>query len=1618
MRKRGIKKRFMSLLLCLVMVITMIPVTGKVEAKAATAQDITEKISSMQSTYDQKYWNRGVSAWNSLCDPGQSLSNSKCGGKCTSNNYRGSTQCAGFAGWIGDYIFGQGSPYSKWEKYVNGNTSNLCIEPGDIVRMNGHSAMVWKIENINGIEYAKFIQAYGDSGCKIDFNYFNRNKKISSLQYIRKNCKHIYKHPGGTIWTSDISNANSSIIFTNMITPTGNLSQGQMFGLYGTISSTYKLSSVRAEILNSAGQAVQSKTVTPNSTSYSMRGAINNAMIFNNLSAGSYTFRVTVTDIKGYSKNYDSGFSVGSAPIPNINVSSIWGGASVSMSASEGTIYYTLDGSNPTTGSSRYTGSFNLTNSACIKAITERNGGISQIQTVNVEVPRLSAPTINTEMGNDAMVVSIGTDAGASVYYTLDGSTPNMSSQPYIGAFSVKDAVTVKAISVKYGCANSTVSTGSVVVKEPATPTLSVSGSSKIATGDAVKVTWNKQTVAYSYIARLYQNDTQLEEQEVRGTSCAFKLPSAGDYTITVEAKNFKGTSEASYPPVAVSAIDPSTVTFCDYDGTVLSSQQVRYGYNAEVPATNPSRRGYDFKRWDNNAIYKAVTEDVTATAEYSKKKYIVKFVDQNGNSYAGQQEVLFDEAVTLPQDPTIDKVGYAFMGWKCISNDTESALDYEHVDANMTLQAVFDWGNKDFPVVANITKANQEDASSYKVSVDLTNWPDAKTYCRMLVTLKTSQGKMLKTITKDVALDAGQTTTLDDITLVSDKVATQVEVNILGLDEETRQKTGGAYAEAKNAQTTSYANTMWSDWSTNPAPAGTTVETKKMYSYRDKAYTSSGSDSLSGWTQYGSPTANYGEWSGSYATANNPGNSDTVRVTSEKTYFNWYHYCCNYYSNKNNVDSISYGSGKHYYHTTTTDYWLNKLNMGDKGNNQAYGGKGNVGGCSAGFYAWFYAGEYKHYIYQTRSKSYTYYYYRWGDWTPFSDTYVAPTGDREVREQTYYRYLINLATPSDGEDNSGDVFTESGNLSKTGMDLNGKHANILVYKSTNNDPTENQLEYVGQTVIGEANAYAFNFVPKESPTEAESNYIVALAIEGQTSLYNIDVIYADKPQYKITFYDINGEVISEDTVEENGSAQVPEAPEVEGYTFVGWDKDTTNVQADRAITAMYKPNQYSIVYVDWQTGTIDMVQVAHGETLPAPVAEDQTGKSFLGWDKILDGITTATDNMILQAKYDIKNCKVTFVDENGAVISEQDVPYGEAAKAPAALTVEGKKFLGWSTDHEWWHATADMTVEPILAFTDTAATPSYTLEDTYLGGMLTINAAKGQKVYYKLELQGDEETAIDEEDTQDSSESTSVSDNTVSDEDTAEEWEEYTEGILLPCSGTVSFYATADNMNDSEIVEVEYTYKEVENPYTKTANICVPQVTAKAGETVSVPIMMKKNPGIMGIGLQIKYDPAVFSNITLQADKVFKDGTFTYNVLEEENTVLVYWSSTENVTETGTMFTVSMTVAKDTDETSGLFDLTYSQEDTFNDNWDDVKVKIEAEDIGIGDIVYGDANDDGLVNNKDVAFIACYLVRKNELSENGLKAADVNADGRVDNKDVAKLARYLVGKETSIGGK
>ena len=57
------------------------------------------------------------------------------------------------------------------------------------------------------------------------------------------------------------------------------------------------------------------------------------------------------------------------------------------------------------------------------------------------------------------------------------------------------------------------------------------------------------------------------------------------------------------------------TVTFVDYDGTILSSDKVHYGTAATAPE-DPSRDGYNFSGWDKD--YSNVTDDMTITAQYT----------------------------------------------------------------------------------------------------------------------------------------------------------------------------------------------------------------------------------------------------------------------------------------------------------------------------------------------------------------------------------------------------------------------------------------------------------------------------------------------------------------------------------------------------------------------------------------------------------------------------------------------------------------------------------------------------------------------------------------------------------------------------------------------------------------------------------------------------------------------------------------------------------------------------------------------------------------------------------------------------------------------------------------
>jgi hypothetical protein len=60
------------------------------------------------------------------------------------------------------------------------------------------------------------------------------------------------------------------------------------------------------------------------------------------------------------------------------------------------------------------------------------------------------------------------------------------------------------------------------------------------------------------------------------------------------------------------------TVTFVDWDGKVLSTQNVEHGKSAVAPP-KPSREGYTFTGWDID--FSNVTDDMTVTAQYEKEE-------------------------------------------------------------------------------------------------------------------------------------------------------------------------------------------------------------------------------------------------------------------------------------------------------------------------------------------------------------------------------------------------------------------------------------------------------------------------------------------------------------------------------------------------------------------------------------------------------------------------------------------------------------------------------------------------------------------------------------------------------------------------------------------------------------------------------------------------------------------------------------------------------------------------------------------------------------------------------------------------------------------------------------
>ena len=125
-------------------------------------------------------------------------------------------------------------------------------------------------------------------------------------------------------------------------------------------------------------------------------------------------------------------------------------------------IYYTADGSAPSTASTSYTGPITVNSTQTIKAIAVAAGyvWIAPVSATFTSLNTTATPRFSPAGGTfstSPMVKITDASAGASIYYTTDGSTPTNASNLYIGPIAVSGSETIAAIAFAPGLSGSAI---------------------------------------------------------------------------------------------------------------------------------------------------------------------------------------------------------------------------------------------------------------------------------------------------------------------------------------------------------------------------------------------------------------------------------------------------------------------------------------------------------------------------------------------------------------------------------------------------------------------------------------------------------------------------------------------------------------------------------------------------------------------------------------------------------------------------------------------------------------------------------------------------------------------------------------------------------------------------------------------------------------------------------------------------------------------------------------------------------------------------------------------------------------------------------------------------------
>ncbi len=205
--------------------------------------------------------------------------------------------------------------------------------------------------------------------------------------------------------------------------------------------------------------------------------------------------------------------------------------------------------------------------------------------------------------------------------------------------------------------------------------------------------------------------------------------------------------------------------------------------------------------------------------------------------------------------------------------------------------------------------------------------------------------------------------------------------------------------------------------------------------------------------------------------------------------------------------------------------------------------------------------------------------------------------------------------------------------------------------------------------------------------------------------------------KYTVTFMDGEKVLATFTNVTHGDTVTAPEVPEKDGKTFKGWDKPFDNVTSDLTINAVYDVDTFTVTFKDGEK-VLETQTVEYEAAATAPDTARLTppeGMHFAKWDK---DFSKVTESIEVSAVYELNEYTVIF--KNGeTTLKTEMVKHGFAATAPNVYDTATKKFVGW--DKSFDNVTSDLIVNAkfetkkfTLTFINFDGTTVYTAEVEY----------------------------------------------------------------------------------------------------------------------------------------------------------------------------------------------------------------------------------------------------------------------------------------------------------------